>query len=126
MRNSASLKEAEGKGRALKEKGSDPVFLFSQKKNPNRRAVEKYPKICYNFNMKDGKTSTKNKAIFWDYDPEKADFTNPKIALWRMNRKLRFGDFSNIKKTDLKKYFSKLDINSSLKELLKNYLRKYV
>lgn len=75
--------------------------------------------------MKTGKTSTRNKTIFWDYDLERADFTNPKIALWRLNRKLRFGDFSNIKKTDLKKYFSKLDINSSLKELLKNYLRKY-
>jgi hypothetical protein len=67
----------------------------------------------------------KNKAIFWDYDLRKADFKNPKIVLWYLNRKLRFGDFSGIKKSDLKKYLFRLEINSSLKELLQNYLAKY-
>lgn len=65
-----------------------------------------------------------NKAIFWDYDLKKADMKNPKVKVWYMNRKLKFGDLSGLKKTDLKKYFSKLDIDSSLKELLCNYLAK--
>ena len=75
--------------------------------------------------MKHAPNVRKNKAIFWDYDLKKADFTNPKIVLWYLNRKLRFGDLSAIRKSDLKKYFSKLKINSSLKELLQNYLAKY-
>lgn len=75
--------------------------------------------------MKHSSDIQKNQAIFWDYDLGKANLNSPKIALWRLNRKLRFGDFSEIKKADLKKYFQKLDINSSLKELLQNYLEKY-
>jgi len=75
--------------------------------------------------MKDKEALAKNKAIFWDYDLAKADFKNPKVALWYLNRKLKFGDLSGIKKYDLKKFLSKLQINSSLKELLRNYLAKY-
>jgi len=75
--------------------------------------------------MKSEKLTVKNKAIFWDYDLKKADLKNPKILLWYLNRKLKFGDLAGIKKVDLKKYFSKLEINSSLKELLQNYLAKY-
>jgi hypothetical protein len=63
---------------------------------------------------------------FWDYDIKKMDLRNPKILLWYLNRKLKFGDLSGLKKTDLKKYFSKLDINYSLKEMLRNYLVKNV
>jgi hypothetical protein len=63
---------------------------------------------------------------FWDYDIRKIDLGNPKILLWYLNRKLKFGDLSGLKKTDLKKYFSKLDINYSLKEMLRNYLVKNV
>lgn len=65
-----------------------------------------------------------DKIIFWDYDLEKADLENPKVKIWYMNRKLKFGDLSGIRKADLKEYFFKLDINSSLKELLRNYLAK--
>jgi hypothetical protein len=75
--------------------------------------------------MTANRLSAKNKAIFWDYDLAKTDLKNPKVLLWYLNRKLRFGDLSGIKKQDLKKFLSKLKINSSLKELLKNYLAKY-
>jgi len=75
--------------------------------------------------MKTPKKIQKNKAIFWDYDLEKADLENPKAKVWWLTRKLKFGDLSGIKKADLKKYLVKLDINSSLKELLRNYLKKY-
>lgn len=64
-----------------------------------------------------------NKAIFWDYDIDKADLKNPEVKMWYMTRKLEFGDFSGIAKSDLKKYLIRLDIDPSLKELLQNYLK---
>ncbi len=65
-----------------------------------------------------------DKAIFWDYDLKKADLDNPKVKVWYLNRKLKFGDLSGLKKADIKKYFPRLNINYSLKELLRNYLAK--
>lgn len=64
--------------------------------------------------------------IIWDYDVRKMDLSNPKVKIWYLNRKLRFGDLLGLTKTDLKKYLPKLDINSSLKELLRNYLKTSV
>jgi len=61
--------------------------------------------------------------IFWDYDIRKIDLTNPKVKIWYLSRKLRFGDLSGLGRADLKKYLPKLDINPSLKELLQNYLK---
>ncbi len=66
----------------------------------------------------------KNKAIFWDYDIKKMDLNNPKVKKWYLERKLKFGDFSGISKKDLKKYLPRLKIDSSMKELLKNFLKK--
>ena len=68
----------------------------------------------------------KNKTIFWDYNIKKMDLGNPEVKIWYLNRKLKFGDLSDLKKTDLKKYLSKLNIDSSLRELLRNYLAKNV
>ena len=67
----------------------------------------------------------KKQAIFWDYDTEKMDLNNPSVKIWRLSRQLQFGDLSGIKKEELKKYLPLLEINSSLKELLRNYLSKY-
>ncbi len=72
------------------------------------------------------KTTKKEKQIFWDYDLRKMDLSNPKIMIWYLSRKLKFGDLSGITKSDLKKYLSKLDISPSLRELLKNYLKSNV
>ena len=66
--------------------------------------------------------SAKN-SIFWDYDLNKADSSHPEVKTWRLNRQLQFGDFSGITKNDLKKYLPILNIDSSLKELLQNYLK---
>lgn len=68
----------------------------------------------------------KCKQIFWDYDLSKMDLSNPKIMVWYLSRKLRFGDLSGITKIDLKKYLPELDISQSLRELLKNYLKSNV
>lgn len=60
----------------------------------------------------------KTDKIFWDYDVRKMDLSKPKVKIWYLNRKLRFGDFLGLTKTDLKKYLPKLNISRSLKELL--------
>jgi len=67
----------------------------------------------------------KSKAIFWDYNLDKADLSNPKIKGWYLERKLNFGDFSGITKSDLKKYLPLIEIDPSLKELLYNFLKSY-
>lgn len=67
--------------------------------------------------------SKQKDKIFWDYDIRKMDLTDPKVKIWYLNRKLRFGDLLGLNRTDLKKYLPKLDINPSLKELLQNYLK---
>lgn len=64
--------------------------------------------------------------IFWDYDLSNADLSNPETKIWYLNRKLQFGDFSDIAKKDLQEYLPKLDIDPSLKELLQNYLKSNV
>ena len=66
--------------------------------------------------------TTKEKQIFWDYDLNKMDLSNPKIMIWYLSRKIRFGDLSGITKAQLKKYLPELDISPSLKQLLKIYL----
>jgi len=68
------------------------------------------------------KATKKEKQIFWDYDLNKMDLSNPKIMIWYLSRKLRFGDLSGITKPILKKYLPKLDISPSLRKLFKNYL----
>lgn len=60
----------------------------------------------------------------WDYDLKKADLSKPAVKVWYLSRKLQFGDFSGIRKADLKKYLSKLDLDWSIKQLIRNYLRK--
>ncbi len=70
------------------------------------------------------KTKEKNKTIFWDYDVNKIDLNNSKVKKWYLERKIKFGDFSGISKKDLKKYLPRLEIDSSMKELLQNFLKK--
>jgi hypothetical protein len=72
------------------------------------------------------KATKKEKQIFWDYDLSRIDLSNPKVMIWYLNRKLKFGDLSGIAKTNLIKYLPKLDISRSLRELLENYLKSNV
>ena len=68
----------------------------------------------------------KNKTIFWDYNIKKMDLENPEVKIRYLNRKLKFGDLRGLKKLTLKSIFFKLNIDSSLRELLRNYLAKNV
>lgn len=65
----------------------------------------------------------KNKPIFWDYDMEKSDLSDPRNKIWYLTRKLQFGDFSGISKKDLRENLTKINISPSLKELLSNFLK---
>jgi len=65
----------------------------------------------------------KQETIFWDYNIDKINLKKPQSKIWYLTRKLQFGDFSGISKKDLKKYLPKLNINHSLKELLRNFLK---
>ncbi len=61
---------------------------------------------------------------FWDYDLRQADLSKPENRVWYLSRKLQFGDFSEISRADLKNYLSKLKIDASMKQLIKNYLQE--
>ena len=74
--------------------------------------------------MKSNKFLEKNKTIFWDYNIKKMDLGNPEVKIWYLNRKLKFGDLRALKKLTLKSIFFKLNIDSSLRELLSNYFAK--
>ena len=74
--------------------------------------------------MKSNKFLEKNKTIFWDYNIKKMDLENPEVKIWYLNRKLKFGDLRGLKKLTLKSIFFKLNIDSSLRELLSNYFAK--
>lgn len=67
--------------------------------------------------------SRREKEIFWDYNLEKIDLKKPGVKKWYLKRKLDFGDLSGIRRIDLEKYLSGLDIDTSLKKLLVNYLK---
>lgn len=65
----------------------------------------------------------REKEIFWDYNLEKIDLEKPEVKKWYLKRKLDFGDLSGLRRIDLEKYLSGLDIDISLKKLLVNYLK---
>jgi len=69
------------------------------------------------------RVNAREKEIFWDYDLRKIDLKKPEVLKWYLKRKLDFGDLSGIKKSDLKKHLSSLDIDFSLKKLLRNFLK---
>jgi len=69
------------------------------------------------------RVTPREKEIFWDYNLEKIDLKKPEVKKWYLKRKLDFGDLSGIRKIDLEKYLSDLDIDTSLKKLLINYLK---
>jgi len=69
------------------------------------------------------KISKREKEIFWDYDLQKIDLRDPETKKWYLRRKLGFGDFSNVRERDLKKYLPELQIDPSLKQLLSKYFK---
>ncbi len=65
------------------------------------------------------------KNYIWDYDVKKLDLSNPRVLLWYLQRKVEHGDWEVLDKKTLKKYLSRLKINVYLKQILRNFLKKY-
>jgi len=65
---------------------------------------------------------SKQQSTIWDYDTSTMDLSNPETKIWYLTRKLNFGDFSDLKQQDIKHYLPQLNINPTLKQMLKRYL----
>jgi len=61
----------------------------------------------------------------WDYDVKSLDLSNPKALIWYLERKIEYGDWEVLDRKTLKKYLSKLNINTYLKQILRDFLKKY-
>lgn len=61
----------------------------------------------------------------WDYDIKKLDLSNPNVLIWYLERKIEHGDWEVLDKKTLKEYLPKLKINPYLKQILRNFLKKY-
>jgi len=66
-----------------------------------------------------------SRKYIWDYDVKKLDLKNPKVLIWYLQRKIEYGDWEALDRKTLKKYLPKLKINPHLKEILRNFLKKY-
>lgn len=61
----------------------------------------------------------------WDYDVKNLDLSNPRVLIWYLERKIEYGDWEVLDRKTLKKYLSRLNINPYLKQILRDFLKKY-
>jgi len=61
----------------------------------------------------------------WDYDVKKLDLSKPEVLIWYLERKIEHGDWETLDRKTLKKYLPRLKINPFLKQILRNFLKKY-
>ena len=61
----------------------------------------------------------------WDYDVKNLDLSNPRVLIWYLERKIEYGDWEVLDRNTLKKYLSRLNINPYLKQILRDFLKKY-
>ena len=65
------------------------------------------------------------KKYIWDYDIKSLDLSNSRVLIWYLERKIEYGDWEVLDRKTLKKYLPKLKINPYLKQILRNFLKKY-
>jgi len=65
------------------------------------------------------------KKYIWDYNVKKMDFKNPEVLIWYLQRKIEYGDWEVLDRKTLKEYLPRLEINSYLNQILRNFLKKY-
>lgn len=75
--------------------------------------------------MRKRSKKVKSSPFIWDYDPKSIDLSNPKIMKWYLERKISHGDFTDLRKKDIKKFLPKLDIDPYLKQLLGKYFKAH-
>lgn len=61
------------------------------------------------------------KKYIWDYNIEPKNLSTAATKQWYLSRMVNFGNWAAINSRQLKKHLSKLDIDSTLKKMLKNY-----
>ncbi len=62
-----------------------------------------------------------DKKYIWDYDVNSIDLRKPAVLRWYLARKINFGDWKSIKSRLVKKHLDHLDIDPTLKKMLKKY-----
>lgn len=70
---------------------------------------------CYDQTMK------VDKKYIWDYDPKTIDLKNPAVLRWYLARKINFGDWKSLDDKLLEENLNQLDIDPTLKQMLKKY-----
>ena len=62
-----------------------------------------------------------NKKYIWDYDINSIDLGKSAILRWYLARKINFGDWGSLKSKLVEKHLPYLDIDPTLKKMLKKY-----
>lgn len=62
-----------------------------------------------------------DKKYIWDYDLKSIDLRKKAVLRWYLTRKINFGDWESLKVAALEQNLSHLDIDSTLKRMLKKY-----
>jgi len=62
-----------------------------------------------------------NQKYIWDYNIKPADFKKPAVLKWYLSRKINFGDWQSLNSKQIKKHLNSLDIDPTLKQMLKKY-----
>lgn len=62
-----------------------------------------------------------DKKYIWDYEVKALDLRNPAVLCWYLTRKINFGDYKSIDSKILEANLSKLDIDPTLKKMIKKF-----
>ena len=62
-----------------------------------------------------------DKKYIWDYNLKSIDLRKKAVLRWYLSRKINFGDWESLKSAPLKQNLDYLDIDSTLKQMLKKY-----
>ena len=59
--------------------------------------------------------------FIWDYDTTKLDLADEQVLLWYLARQINTGQWQKIDREKLQKNYQKLQIDPTLKKMLKKY-----
>lgn len=62
-----------------------------------------------------------DKKYIWDYDLESIDLRKKAVLRWYLSRKINFGDWGSLKSKLVEKNLDYLEIDPTLKQMLKKY-----
>ena len=62
-----------------------------------------------------------DKKYIWDYDINSIDLKKTAVLRWYLARKINFGDWESLKLKIVERHLDHLDIDPTLKKMLKKY-----